>query len=1004
MERLLLREGLIQPEFHPLPHPYHIRVKGLTDKLTNDELATALLHIAKRRGSSLEVAVEEGGSAEDDMKAKENLGRNARILQENGWFVCQLQLSRLQERGFVRGTDNIFQTEDYVKEAQQILSNQHLSEDFVTKMIDILSRRRHFSEGPGSYTSPTPYGRFRRDEEGNVNEEPLNLIELMRGRCSIYPEELRAPKESFSAELHNFLNDLNNLRLPGEPERLTTEQKDAIVAEIVAKGYLKPKSNQPKGLADLLGIELDQIRGFRIDNKDHPILTEFKGYQKLLKVLGKNSKVLHDVEKLDRIAEILTSTKVLDERKRDLVKLDLPAKDVEALAALGGFTQYHSLSLKALRLLNKEMRLTNRNQMQIIHEENLIAKKTVPKLVIDDEAILSPVVKRAQRETLKVIEELMAEFGTFRKIVIETTRAKNSKDERQQIRKRQKLNEERNQEVDKLAEAAAGHDVELSGKQRLKLKLYKEQDGKCAYTYNPLNIQAILGNTDDYEIDHIIPYSISLDNSYHNKVLVEKQANQRKGNRSPFAYFQSGQAYGMVSDYHQFKQLVLANKKYSRNKKLHLTNEEDIYKYDMQKGFIARNLVDTSYAVRTLMNTLQTYFKANDIPTIVFTMKGKNTSLYRGLGAYEFDKRNPQETENALAKDRDHYKHHAIDALICAALAEQESLKRMYAVYRSESCDDETGEILYDFTPFDDSMLLEFLVSLGHIKDEDVRFSWKIDTKPNRSFSDETIYSTRSIDNVPHVVKKHKNIYDMDQSKLKSWFEGKDKEKLLVYQNDPDTFAILEGIYHQYKHEKKPFGAYLQEHGEKIRKYSKKNNGPFITNLKYIDKKLGSHLDISHNYNVKDKQVVLLQISPYRTDFYQRPDGSIGFVTIRRADLHPQGDSYNRYYTIDEGQYQEKLKEKNLEDAVFLHSFNRNEVIEIVSDNGDGTENVQRYRYVATNNDIKNVIEVKSIESKDSKPQVMLTIGRKTRDIRKYAVSPAGKMKKVEREQLKLRV
>ena len=44
------------------------------------------------------------------------------------------------------------------------------------------------------------------DESGNVIK--INLIDKMRGKCTYFPDELRAPKWSYSACLFNLLNDL----------------------------------------------------------------------------------------------------------------------------------------------------------------------------------------------------------------------------------------------------------------------------------------------------------------------------------------------------------------------------------------------------------------------------------------------------------------------------------------------------------------------------------------------------------------------------------------------------------------------------------------------------------------------------------------------------------------------------------------------------------------------------------------------------------------------------
>ena len=75
----------------------------------------------------------------------------------------------------------------------------------------------------------------------------------------------------------------------------------------------------------------------------------------------------------------------------------------------------------------------------------------------------------------------------------------------------------------------------------------------------------------------------------------------------------------------------------------------------MARKFINRNLVDTSYACRTVLNTLQHYFKDNEIDTKVHTIRGQSTNIFR--------------KRINLQKDREQdYFHHAIDALIVASL------------------------------------------------------------------------------------------------------------------------------------------------------------------------------------------------------------------------------------------------------------------------------------------------------------------------------------------------
>lgn len=47
-----------------------------------------------------------------------------------------------------------------------------------------------------------------------------------------------------------------------------------------------------------------------------------------------------------------------------------------------------------------------------------------------------------------------------------------------------------------------------------------------------------------------------------------------------------------------------------------------LLRWMLYRSFIARNLIDTSYTNEVMVNTLTDYFKANEIPTKVFTLNG----------------------------------------------------------------------------------------------------------------------------------------------------------------------------------------------------------------------------------------------------------------------------------------------------------------------------------------------------------------------------------------------
>ena len=100
-----------------------------------------------------------------------------------------------------------------------------------------------------------------------------------------------------------------------------------------------------------------------------------------------------------------------------------------------------------------------------------------------------------------------------------------------------------------------------------KIRFYNEQDCKCLYTGKAIDLELLLKDPKAYEIDHIIPISISLDDSMQNKVLVCADANRDKENMTPFKYFASGKATGW--NYEEYKDtLLICTKERQYQKKL----------------------------------------------------------------------------------------------------------------------------------------------------------------------------------------------------------------------------------------------------------------------------------------------------------------------------------------------------------------------------------------------------------------------------------------------------
>lgn len=1040
LRELLVRNQIIEKDFRPLNNPYDIRAKGLSEKLSNAELATALLHIAKRRGPDFETIEESDAKLSESQSTKSQLSKNRQRLNELK-YVCLVQLERLKETGKIRANDNTFTSSDYKNELSKILEVSNIENNLAQEIIEIILRRRSFEHGPGSLKSPTEYGRFKpvegdlKDEIYDflledsrflkdsfifdyknkeyfinksgiiVNNKPYNLVDLMRGKCSLFPNEYRAPKQAPSAMKFNLINDLVNLRISTQGDRRLTKEEINKVLD-----YLKKELRFTKGvntLLKILNLEDDIVTGFRIDTKDKEIITDYEFIHskfKSLELTEQEREVLNNISLLDHIAEILTNTKTVESRIDELSKV-VDDNLAEKLANLTGFSMYHSLSFKAINELIPEMIENQANQQEII-TRTYRNNDTIKELKFDEESILSPATKRSHRQAINVIKELINKYGNFDSIVIETARESNSKAERDSIRDSQKVNKKRRDDALNLIKERYGDEIEsqvnITNTLINKIMHYIEQDSKCIYTGDVIDLYSLIFDPTAYEIDHIIPYSISRDNSYNNKVLVTSFTNQQKVNNTPFMAYKKGLfTSSKINNYELFKDMVNSNKKIHRDKKANLLFEKDINSYTVQQSFIERNLNDTRYASRSILNTLQEYFISNDIKTKVYAVRGKNTSYIRGIGIKRW--RN-EDVKSPLIKDRNKHIHHAIDALIVAGLSRQEYFNARPHIYKYNDLYREKEVI----TPISynierDSYITKLINELNLINYTDTKVSYKIDQMPNKQFFDQTIYSTRNIDGKDFTLRKIKDIYSLTSKDIEDNII-KNKEKLLMYNQDIKTYDLMVQAYEQYKHEKKPFEAFkINNDGVGIRKYSKKGNGPEIKSLRYVDKGLGEHFDISHKYDVKDgKKVVQLSLNPYRADIYKLENGSYKMAIIRYSDLR-QLD--NERYIIDEEIYNNILSSVGIDKGdQFQFSIYKNTIIKYYTNDEELT-----YRAIGFSG---NRIEVKGLyenygrynsEGNFVMDRVRITIGAKNpKKLEKYNVSIIGQTSKVESEPLQL--
>ena len=151
-------------------------------------------------------------------------------------------------------------------------------------------------------------------------------MEKLVGMCTYYPDEMRLVKNSYSAELFNLLNDLNNLNiLREENTKLTKDEKEKIIE--LFKTTKKKETEMLKLIAKIIDVDENDITGYRVSegkNKDDrkSKFTIMKSYNEINGILGIDERDLFDeiskiatyyqtdIEKLEKFKELFKEKEI----------------------------------------------------------------------------------------------------------------------------------------------------------------------------------------------------------------------------------------------------------------------------------------------------------------------------------------------------------------------------------------------------------------------------------------------------------------------------------------------------------------------------------------------------------------------------------------------------------------------------------------------------------------------------------------------------------------------
>src|SRR5699024_2211816 len=92
--KTLLEDNNLSCEHIQHYNPYEARYRALYEKVNKDELAAALYHLVKRRGTTLDTPQEDEKTSGSELSTKEQLKKNAKKLEDK--YICEIQLEKIK--------------------------------------------------------------------------------------------------------------------------------------------------------------------------------------------------------------------------------------------------------------------------------------------------------------------------------------------------------------------------------------------------------------------------------------------------------------------------------------------------------------------------------------------------------------------------------------------------------------------------------------------------------------------------------------------------------------------------------------------------------------------------------------------------------------------------------------------------------------------------------------------------------------------------------------------
>ena len=692
-------------------NPYELRARAIKEKITLEELGRIFYHMIQRRG--FQSNSRSAGSDNDEKsvifkgdaaKGKTGITDTQEKIKDHHTLGSYLnELYPEEQQPFINGLERIrnrYTTRQmYIDEFEQIWESQkqhHVELNDRLKTI-IGGRKKDGYEGDGVL----------------FHQRPLRSQKHLVGYCSLEPTKTRCPISAIPYELFRIYQWVNTVECNGE--KIDSKDRQLIIAQLSSKGKvtfkaLKKAINKADAayqfnysdddkvigthtISNLSGKKLFGKKWHEFSDKEQEdiwhILYFYEDRDKLqeyasenwgfkkeeqLVALGKFN-IKQGYANLSRkaINNILPFLKLgftydlsvvlggvknafgttrwndLDEPERKLILDNI--EDIVRQGRKGGFME----GLKSF--LISEFDLSRKELDKLYHHSANIGNKTqLEKLPVGTEAdkeiqaIRNPVVITALFEVRKLINEIIDEHGKPDKIRIELARdLKNSKTRRDKIRRDQKRLEKENDrikaELDYINQRHTHNNL-------LKFKLWEECNKICPYTGKTISVSQLFSG--EVQIEHIMPFSKSLNDSFMNKTLCFADENRAKGDKTPYEFYneQGGDKW------EQIKSQALNCFKDKKNYPHSYAKFKQFVKTKYDEDFISRQLNDTRYISKATKEYLTKLVDEKCIET----PPGQSTANIR----HKWGLNSVLNEDNA--KTRDDHRHHAVDALAVACI------------------------------------------------------------------------------------------------------------------------------------------------------------------------------------------------------------------------------------------------------------------------------------------------------------------------------------------------